>query len=195
MNHGVRLCAAAVLAMTGFAAPAHADAGAPMLALVWPCAWILLIPIILVEAVVAVRVLKLGFWAGVKIAGIANLVSTLVGIPVTWVLLVLIQMLTGGGGAWGIDTIPRKVLAVTWQSPWLIPYESEFYWMVPAAAAVLCVPFFFMSVWCENLVARRFFAKEERPNVLRWAWKANLLSYGLVILWPLTVLLVNIYDR
>ncbi len=57
--------------------------------------------------------------------------------------------------------------------------------MVPAAAAVLCVPFFFMSVMVENLVARRFFEKEDRLAVLRWAWQANVLSYSLVMACPL----------
>jgi hypothetical protein len=195
MRSRIMLVCIAVLATMALVTPATADAGAPMLALVWPCAWVLLIPIILVEALVAVRVLRVTFPAGLKIAGIANLVSTFVGMPLTWVLLVLVQMSTGGGGAFGTHTLPQKILAVTWQSPWLIANESELYFRAPAAAAFLCIPFFFMSVWVENFVARRSFAKEERPNVLRWAWRANLLSYGLVILLPLTVLLVRIYDK
>ena len=161
MNRSARLLAAISLTILLLTGSAQANVGAPMLAVVWPCAWVLLIPIILVEALVAMRVLKQDFRAGLKTAGKANLISTFVGIPVTWILLLLIElMFWWAGTAWDFSLPVKKTLAVTVQSPWLDPWESEFYWMVPAASAVLCVPFFFMSVWVENRVARRFFGKE-----------------------------------
>jgi hypothetical protein len=64
-------------------------------------------------------------------------------------------MATGGGSAHGLRTLSAKLLAVTWQSPWLIPYEDDLVWMVPAAALCLLVPFFFASVYIEYQVARR----------------------------------------
>ncbi len=48
-----------------------------------------------------------------------------------------------------------KVIAVTWQAPWLIPYESDFHWMMPVAGLVLLIPFFFVSWWSEYFVARK----------------------------------------
>jgi hypothetical protein len=128
-------------------------------------------------------------------AASANLVSTLVGIPVTWGILVFLQLITGAGAGWGLETPLQKVLAVTVQSPWLIPYEGDLDWMVPAAAAVLCVPFFFMSVWCENVVARGLVEKSLRPNVWQWAWLANSLSYGLILLFLGMKLLLILHHR
>jgi hypothetical protein len=169
--------------------PASANVGVPMLAVVWPVAWVLFVPIVLVEAWIAARILALGWRRCVSMALKANAFSTLIGIPVTWGALFLVQLVTGGGWSVGLDTPLKKVLAVTWQSPWLGPNEGELWWMGPSAAMVLCVPFFFMSVWLENRVARRSFNKDEWAGVMRWAWIANGVSYGLILLWPLCYML------
>jgi hypothetical protein len=63
------------------AAPASANFVVPLLYLVWPAAWVLLLPIILFEARAAVRVLRLHFTARLKVAAGANLVSTALAIP------------------------------------------------------------------------------------------------------------------
>lgn len=151
-----------------------------MLVVVWPASWVLLVPIILVEALVAVRIFRIGFGRCFKVSAVANLVSTLVGIPLTWALLVIFELCTGAGYARGLHTPLLRLAAVTMQAPWLIPYEESLQWMVPAAAAFLCIPFFFASVLAEYLVARRFFPAELRPKAKHWAWMANLYSYGLI---------------
>ncbi len=163
-------------------APARADAGVPMLAIVWPSSWFLLLAIIPIEAAVAVRVLKTGWKKNLIMVSVANLASTILGIPVTWFLLVVCQMLAGGGGAYGLGTDQSRMIAVTLQSPWLIPYDTDLPWMIPTAAAVLCVPFFFMSVFVEEMSARRFVPKESHPLLRRWSWIANSLSYGCIVL-------------
>lgn len=164
------------------ASPAEANIGAPMIILIAPASWALLLLIIPIEAAVGVWTMRERLLKLIKISAAANLLSTIVGIPVTWLLMVIIQMLIGGGSAWGIETAAQKLLAVTIQSPWLIPYESEFGWMVPSAAAFLCIPFFFMSVWCEQRVACKFFSEDKsRINVKRWVWRANAVTYGIII--------------
>ena len=54
-------------------------------------------------------------------------------------------------------------------------------WMEPAAAMVLCVPFFFMSVWVEY-ASVGFFSHGAVPNqqLLMFEWQANAMSYGLI---------------
>jgi hypothetical protein len=160
--------------------PAHANAGLPMLVVVWPTMWVLLLPIVLVEAAVAMKVLSLDFLYAAQIAGIANLVSTLVGLPITWFLLLIVELKVGkGGGAYGIDTLKGRLLSTTLQSPWLLPYKER--WLVPAAALFLCIPFFFMSVGSE-FVSARWFAQNRFPltELLKWSWVANGLSYGMI---------------
>lgn len=169
-----------VLALTIMPTPAHANAGLPMLVVVWPTMWVLFLPIVLVEAAVAMKVLSIDFVHAAQIAGVANLVSTLVGLPITWVLLLIVELKVGkGGGAYGIDTLKGRLLSTTLQSPWLLPYKER--WLVPAAALFLCIPFFFMSVGSE-FVSARWFAQNRFPftELLNWSWAANGLSYGMI---------------
>ena len=170
---------------------AFADAGVPMLALMWPISWLLLVPIIVVEAAVAHDLLGLASRRALFVSAVANAVSTLLGIPITWLLLVALEMLfTGGGSAYGLHTTTQKIVAFTVQAPWLIPYEGSLHWLVPAAALVLCVPFFFASVYAERFVVRRLASDAAGSAVVRWSWRANLITYGVVIAGLIVVLAV-----
>lgn len=153
-----------------------------MLFVTFPAMVMSLIPIVLVETVVLARALKTRAALLAKSTAIANVVSTIIGIPLTWVALVILELVTDGGSAYGLTTPLQKFLAVTWQAPWLIPYERELYWMIPAASLALLVPFFFASYFIEaSLVARlerRFPVSQVRAAVFR----ANVASYiGLAI--------------
>jgi hypothetical protein len=159
---------------------AYADTGVPMLALLWPASWVLFIPIVVIEAWVARRILELDWQTSLKKTGIANAVSTLIGIPLTWGALVIVEiMLSQGGRAYGINTLSGKIIAVTVQAPWLIPYESDLDWMIPAASIVLLIPFFFVSVFIERWIFGRK-SQLNKAKVKSWSWKANLLSYALL---------------
>jgi hypothetical protein len=78
-----------------------------------------------------------------------------------------------------------KVLAVTWQAPWLIPYEEDLNWMIPVAGLVLLIPFFFASWWSEYFVSKKL-NETLPPTVLRIKVRnANLITYSLLAAWPL----------
>lgn len=95
-------------------------------------------------------------------------------------------------GAEGLETPWQRIFAVTVQSPWLVPYEGDLHWMVPAAAMTLCVFFFFASVWVEYLVMRRLTPDVERRLVGRWAWRGNIASYALLEIVLLVILLIQL---
>lgn len=168
---------------------AFANAGVPMIFLVMPAFAIAIVPIVIIESVYLAKKLKISGRVAGKTATISNLVSTLVGIPLTWILLVVIQLLTGGDKAYGLISILDKILAVTWQAPWLIPYESDLHWMVPVAGLVLLVPFFFVSWWSEYLVSKKLLKETEAVTTNRAVRNANLITYGLLIIWPLVMLI------
>jgi len=151
-----------------------------MLALLWPASWVLFIPIVVIEAWVARRIVELDWQTSLKKAGIANAVSTLVGIPLTWGVLGVIEIiLSQGGRAYGINTLSGKLIAVTLQAPWLIPYESDLNWMIPSASIFLLIPFFFASVFIERWVFG-WKSQLDKAKIKTWSWKANLLTYGLL---------------
>jgi hypothetical protein len=154
--------------------------GVPMIFITLPWMLVALLPIIAVETLVLARRLALPGHTILKAAAASNALSTLIGIPVAWVMLVALQMGTGGGTAYGIGTPITKFLAVTWQAPWLIPYESDLDWMVPAASVVLLVPFFLASLSIELRVNRWMLPGAEGSILRRATWDANLVTYGLL---------------
>ncbi|MBI4805438.1 MAG: hypothetical protein HY795_09400 [Desulfovibrio sp.] len=172
----VALCFAVALLTPG---EARANSGVPMIFLTWPGMVLALIPVILLEMVVIRKRLDLPRETAFKVSAWANIATTFAGIPITWILLVALEMVTGGGQAYGIDTPFKKFLAVTWQGAWMIPYEANknLYWMVPAATMWLLVPSFFVSWWLEYKVAAKLLPDAGRQQLKSTMFRANLLSY------------------
>ncbi len=159
---------------------ASANAGVPMIFLVMPALGVSIIPIILIEGIYLSKTLELSAFRALRTTTFSNLASTLVGIPLTWLLLVLIQMFAGGGGAFGLDTTLGKVLSVTLQAAWLIPYESELHWMIPIAGLVLLVPFYFVSWWSKYLVSRMILKDHTAQRIKAEVRNANIITYTLL---------------
>lgn len=152
---------------------AHADAGVPMLALMWPSAWALFFPVCMIEALVARRSFGLPFLQCAKLSFVANAWSTLVGIPLTWLALLLLEF-AGGAGASLVGPKPGAAWLIL--SPifaaWLGPGAQR--WHVFAAAAFLCVPFMLVSIRVESWSAAK---RIPREDARRWARLANFATY------------------
>ncbi len=161
--------------------PASANAGVPMLFLMWPVSWLLLVPIIIVEGAVLRNFIDLTRRRSVLVSAAANAASTLFGIPLTWLILLGIEVFLTDASAYGLETPVKRLLAFTVQAPWLNPYESALHWLVPAASLVLCVAFFLVSVFSERLVVRLLEPHADPVAVARWSWRANLITYGVVV--------------
>ena len=184
---------AAILGFLGLivSAPACADAGVPMIFITLPGMGLALVPVILVEGYALYKQLHLSGRVALKASSFANVASTVIGIPLTWVALVAVQLVTGGGRAYGLDTAFHRFLAVTWQAPWLIPYEEDLRWMIPAATLTLLVPFFFVSWWIEYRVVRWTLKTSDRTPVFLAVRNANLISYGLLAIAVVVLFVVN----
>jgi len=173
-----------VLALfVGFPSIASANAGLPMLLLVWPGFLVLLVPIVLLEAAYGRRFFPLGWKDSLGVSALANVVSTIAGIPLTWVVLLLLEMAVGIPLGFVVSQ-PGPIGSAVYfivSSPWLLPDETHIYWQLPLASAILCVPFFFASVFIESRVARRILPDGFKDQSTRWAWRANLLSYSPIV--------------
>ncbi len=158
--------------------PILANAGVPMIFLALPPMIILLIPIILIEGWSSIGIIngidRKQIWSGVIRA---NLFSTFIAWPVAWFLMVVLQMIAGGGAMYGLDSPLKLILAVTIQAPWLIPYEAELYWMIPVAMFVLLFPFFFVSVFAERYILLKLWKDTSNTSIIRFSWKSHLYSY------------------
>ena len=163
---------------------ASANAGLPMIFLTLPRMVVALLPVILVEAYLCRRHIQIPFRTMLGAMTKMNLASTFLGIPVTWFVLVVLQITVSvAGGGIDLRKPPEGIMAVTWQAPWLAPYESEMGWMIPVATLVLLVPFFFASWYTEYLVAKRLLPDTDRRVLSRALRNANFVSYSLLALW------------
>jgi hypothetical protein len=158
---------------------AFADAGIPMLFPTIPLMIMALLPIIMIEAgVIKKRNSNANFWDLLKSIAIANVFSTFIGIPITWIVLVVIQFHTGGSAAFGLSTFLQKLISVTWQAPWLIPYGNQAaVWMIPCAFLVLLIPFFFISWISEYQIIKRWSPLKEGSLLKHDVFWANIVSY------------------
>jgi hypothetical protein len=91
-----------------------ADAGVPMIFLTFPVTVMLLLPVILVEAWFLRKWLALGVWEAGKLSAIANIASTLLGVPAAWAVMLCVEF----GVGWSVTKIPSVSQASEkWNSP------------------------------------------------------------------------------
>jgi len=139
--------------------PVMANVGIPMLMLTLPFSVLALIPVVLIEAAFGRRMLALSWPQAIKIYGRANLHSTFWGVPLTWLLLLAVEMVLGMTlGSMLSDVELSKQAIFVLQiigspiSAWIGPGEP---WDVYIAYVGLSIPFCVASVLIEEWSIRR----------------------------------------
>lgn len=160
---------------------AHANMGVPMLALAWPAQWLALIPIVLVECEIVRRRLSLPFRRVLWPISKANLLSTLLGVPVAWLLMLLPLTITG----LGLSLVPSDVTIPRLAQVLIFPLTAAWIggsspWEVYLAFVVLTVPFCLASIYIEARILRRCFPALDRSTVHAGCVVANIWSYVLL---------------
>jgi len=117
---------------------------------------------------------------------IANLESTIIGIPLAWLGTLLVEMAVAVIFMMMPDSITRanNVFAAAFASivgaAWLGPDEKYGYWTIPLACLVLLIPFYFVT-WWYVYSSVKWQMKETNPMMFKIAARnLNLLSYGLL---------------
>jgi hypothetical protein len=156
-----------------------ADVGIPMIFVTLPLMVCALVPVILVEVWVAKPLLGLTYGKSIRVLTAANIVSTLVGVPVAWVVMYGMELLVfivgerflgnGHGPVW-------KVTEVVLGSAWLENTDNLF-WAIPVAALTLLIPSFFASWYIEARVVKKM-VETDWPAIRAAVFKANLASYA-----------------
>lgn len=164
---------------------AHADAGIPMIFLTFPSMLYALIPVVLIEAFVYAKTLKIEYKQALRPSFFANLLSTLIGIPLAWALLFCVELLFMFVSSFSPLTREagtlQKILETVLGAAWLGPYEGDLWWMIPTAAAVGLIPAYFVSVYIEFKVTKRYLPAQD-PIALKKAVKTgNLITYALLL--------------
>lgn len=173
-----------------------ADAGIPMIVLTLPAMLLLLIPVIVVEALLCRKWLGWSVGKAIRLNAASNSASTLVGVPIAWGIMLLIEM---GAGALLVSTKAfesvedpgpfAKAVYLLIASAWIGSPEGGGIWMIPAATLVLLVPFYFASYWTEYFVIKAMlgslkngglsFEPQRTKTAIR---NANLVTYAAMFL-------------
>ncbi len=96
---------------------AYANAGVPLISFYLPPAWLTLVPIIFIEAFVGFKKYSLPFKTALISVSTANFVSTIIGIPLTWLVWASVEGIFFGGVVGG-HPISWAILSVTAQAAW-----------------------------------------------------------------------------
>lgn len=174
-----------------------ADAGLPMIAVTLPLMVCALIPVILIEVWVAKPKLKTSFGSSARAIAVANVVSTIVGVPIAWIVMLGVEVLEDKLA----DRFPThahhaisRMADVMFGSAWIGPPENSHDWIVPVAAMILLVPTFFASWHIEALIVERMI-EPTWPVVRKTMFKANLASYALLFVGGCAWLVFDIAHR
>jgi hypothetical protein len=136
------------------------------------------IPIVLVEAAILAKRLAIPFRRALLASARANGISTIVGVPLAWLGMALLQIVGADTLGPTSDTSLARVLGAVGGALWLYPEGAGNGWMIPTAVLALLVPTFFMSVWLEWRVLRRRLEDVDRTRVRNAVWIANVVSYS-----------------
>ncbi len=174
------LSAVVAFGLTVFPSTAFANVGLPMLALAWPTAWVAILPVCMVEGAFARRMLNLPTGQALKVSFVANLISTLFGVPLAWglscvvgcLIILPLAALPEPTQRWGF-------LMLGWiaYAPWLPPGAEQHKWWIPLAGLILCLPFYAMSVRIETSIAGRMLPDAPTEDIRRWSLCANRVTY------------------
>lgn len=154
-----------------YSSPAYANAALPLVFLSLPGMALALVPVIAMESYVLMKILGLSMGSGLSVVFVANVVSTIVGLPVTWLLLLPLAKLP-----------QHEIPGVLWFMPLYGVKKYPKDWMVPAACLLLLIPYFFVSWFIEYKIAMRMLDGFEPQNLSYGVLVSNLVSYGILAL-------------
>lgn len=176
-----------LLCLFAFTLPVFANAGVPMLVIMWPPLVFSLLFIILIESYIVKKMTTLSFKKSLLENTLSNLFSTLLGVPLIWTLYLLFSFLfhfvIGGYLAklFSAETLKTFIAveifftALT-AAPWIPPYSAKIMtWAIPLSACFLIIAFFYVSWKTEEWLIHKRNPKLELKNSIFYA---NLASYG-----------------
>jgi hypothetical protein len=165
-----------------------ADVGLPMIVLQLPAMICALAPVIVIEALLIRRWVTLSHREAFTGIAKANLISTFIGVPAAWLIMCVFEFtatipLTAAvhDWYWKSDSPVLQAVGYLLTVAWLYPVPDEVAaWLVPAAAAVLLIPCFFVSVRLERSACLKSWVTSDPDAVRRGVCVVNVASYALL---------------
>ncbi len=166
-----------------------ANIGIPMIVVQWPLMFATLVPVVVLETLVIHRRLRVSWRSALLGVGKANVLSTLIGVPLAWLLMFGLELgifipfsIAVDRWEWQVDGPIWSLLGSLVSAAWIVPDKQEFQWLASVAIAVLLVPCFFLSVAVERRSCLQTWREVSPEDVRRGVFIANLMSYSLLFL-------------
>lgn len=162
------------------------DMGLPMIIPSMTLMALALVPMVFIESYFVGARLNTGVKKVVGPVAWANLVSTIIGIPVTWFLLVVLEFASVGVLGAIMDRNPwTDLFSLTLGAPWVAPGHHNEKLIILGAMLFLLIPYGLASWAIEYLVIKSMLAKIQdvsppSKSLKLAVGKANLISYCLL---------------
>ncbi len=170
-----------MLFLAAIPSAAFANAGIPMLMLAWPVLWLAFVPVVALEAAHLARSLGQPFANIVAPVAVANLWSTLAGVPIAWAALLAVEAVVGVSVASLPEHITNsqalRVAAFPLMTAWIMG-SSEL--EVKAAFVLLMVAFCVVSAEVELRVLAKRLAPVTSQQLRSIVYTFNVASYALL---------------
>lgn len=160
-----------------FGIEAQANAGIPVLYFIEPALIFSLLFVIGIEIWVLQKRLRTGFKKTFKAVLISNLITTFIGVPITWLFLL--------AGQFFFTIIPSRTLYKLglWMIPaWIEPLDfktpQESFSIISWAVAYCILIFYLTSSYFESIINYPYLMESHSFSRIRKAtWEANAYSY------------------
>jgi hypothetical protein len=176
-----------LLGLLGLPCFLRADGFLPVAMVIWPAMIFALIPVVLIEAYVYVKELRISKKRALIGSLISNSVSTLLGYPLSAIIWLYV-------GFAMLKPLSDKPSAF-WESHRVLGFlvgSSVAYGNNPGeiayGLAAGLVPALLLSVWSERLVLQ-WYLEKTKPQVIRHVWKAQLYSYAFLVVLTVSLIL------
>lgn len=174
----------------------YADAGVPIIFLSYPLMIIALLPIIIIESYVFLKNIKTSFKESILSIVVGNIVSALVGLPLAWGMLLILEKITTDFACGpGFNTIKDSIITTIIESAWICPWDDQLYWLIPTAVIINLIIAFFISIFIEFYIGRLFLKKLNKKLLWKATLLSNISSYIMVIVFCIGYLIYSIIKK
>ncbi len=170
-----------IILILALAADAHADAGLPLIVIIWPAFWLALIPVIAIEIFYLEKISGKTKRELIWPVTTANLFSTLLGYPIAWLILLGIDLAVTGTHPIELRTFWQSIGATIIQSAWLAPDEKGPRSVIPIALTVNFLVAYLVSWYSEGWILSKML-HQPFSRAGRWSRNANFFSYLFLII-------------
>jgi hypothetical protein len=150
---------------------------------------VFLVVIIAVEVFFLAYHLQIPAIRVIHVVTFSNLCSTLVGAPLVWIFLAIIQELLGGSFYWfGYDTFWQQTLTTIASFPGLTPYKGMNSYHLSLASVILHLVFLVLSYYMERAISLKLLPDCSKSLVSKAVFWGNISTYSIMI--PTTIFFI-----